>query len=160
MAVIKRIENLLLKLFGGSVCSFGVCWFIDVVWYYLSYLNPPGMVLPIINVRDEFFITIFFGLPLGSTLGIVLVDKFFGVTAIKSKWRLASIFIGGIVGPVLVIWILPWFGFDIAHLLPQFKTYGYNVYFVIIPCASALTAFAGDILWLPVISVLVQKEGE
>lgn len=149
MVVIKRIENLLLKLFGGSVCSFGVCWLIDVVWYYLSYLNPPGMAFPIINVRDEFYITVFLGLPFGSTLGIVLVDKFFGVTALKNKWRLASIFIGGTVGPVLVMWILPWFGLDIAQLLPQFKTYGYNVYFVIIPCASALTALAGELIWSP-----------
>jgi hypothetical protein len=100
---------------------------------------------------------VFFGLPFGSTLGIFTINRIF---AAKNRWRkgpLVSTFFGGIAGPVLVMWIFPRFGFDIARLLPQFETYGYNVDNVLIPCASAATAVAAELLWTW-ISALLRKE--
>jgi hypothetical protein len=136
----KQVAHILLKLVGSVICALGVNWLMWAVWFYLSSLQPQGRHIPIINLRDGFYIITYFVLPLASALAIAGVERLLGAGWKGNRWRFVSAFLGGVAGPIL-IYIFAVFGLSISSLWPQIS------YVVIGPCVIAIMAVVGDLLW-------------
>ena len=143
---VKMAYKILLQFVSGCLCSFGLYRCLDAIWGWLSYFEALWKYKPIsfiLNYDHFLFFIDFVGLPVGSLIGIWVVDRIIFKVSLNNFSGMAIGFLLSVLGVVLVLWILPLIKVDIVTFVPGFSSMGYDVYVYFAPIMIAFLSTVG-----------------
>lgn len=137
-------KNLIRFIAGliGSFCVGLLIWASREFVVMFDTWMETGVSNYLLNYDHTLYFIVFFGLPFGTCTAVFLVDRqFFKVQ--KRVLDMTAGFLISILGIILVVWLLPAAGIDVARLCPLFHLMGYDVYTVLLPLTVSLFFLIG-----------------
>lgn len=135
--MVRMIIKLIVFYISGTIFAFAT----SICVWCLCFVPPILFDVCVLYVPTAFYLIMLLAMPLGASLGMLVVDKLIFKRGAQAIWRVVGAFLSSLLGIVLVWRILPLFGLKILDWVPL--VHGVNIDFYLLPFVSGLFALCG-----------------